>query len=174
MGELGDPGLWRLRRSLPTSILSRRRENGRRENMSKAALVAPGPQEQQTHLVPALSHDGMRCIHSDLCGGVTEAADGVAVGLRQGAVRVPCLVLGSGLLSFFGSGVVSALCIRNVGPVPQLWKGANLPHSSGLSCSFIWGFLPWAWCPDPKEAPACLATAGASLSCPPGPALSAP
>lgn len=83
----------------------------------------------------------------------------------KGPWGVPRLVLGSGLLSFFGSVDVLALCIKNVGPVLQLWKKANLPHSSGLSCSFIWGLPPWAWCPDPKEAPAFLATACAPLSC---------
>lgn len=36
--------------------------------------------------------------------------------------------------------------IKNVGPVLQLWKGADLPHASDLPCSFIWGFLPWAQC----------------------------
>lgn len=71
-----------------------------------------------------------------------------------GAVLGP----GSGLLSFLGSAEVSALRIENVGPGPQLWKGAHLPRPCGLFCSFIWGFLPWAWCPDPKEAPAFLAT----------------
>lgn len=126
--------------------------------MSKATQATPGPREQPTHSVPARSHDGMRCVRLDSWGGVTEAAGGVAVGLCQGTVGVPRSGPGSGLLSFFGSVDVSALCIENVGPVPQLWKGANLPHPSGLSCSFIWGFLPWAWCPDPKEAPAFLAT----------------
>lgn len=57
------------------------------------------------------------------------------------------LVSGSGLLRFFGRVDVSALSIKSVGPVPQLQKGATLADTSGLSCSFIWGFPPWAWCP---------------------------
>lgn len=66
-----------------------------------------------------------------------------------------------GLRSFLGSLDVSALCIRDAGPVSQLWEGASLPPASGLFCSFIGGFLPGAWGPEPQEAPACLPPATA-------------
>lgn len=140
-GELDQPGegAGGQRRHLPTSILPR--SNWRREYMSKAAQVTPGPQEQHTHLVPALAREGMRCIHSDSWGGATEAAEGVAVG--QWGCRA-----WSGLwcpLLPWQCGCVGT-CIKNVGPVLQLWKGAHLPHASGLPRSFIWGFLPWAQC----------------------------
>lgn len=46
---------------------------------------------------------------------------------------------------------------RTRGLSPSSGKGPTLPRPSGLSCSFIGGFLPWACCPDPKEAPAFLA-----------------
>lgn len=140
-GELDQPGegAGGQRRHLPTSILPR--PNWRREYMSKAAQVTPGPQEQHTHLVPALAREGMRCIHSDSWGGATEAAEGVAVGQwgcrAWSGLRCPLLPWQCGCVG---------TCIKNVGPVLQLWKGAHLPHASGLPRSFIWGFLPWAQC----------------------------
>lgn len=109
--------------------------------MSKAAQVTPGPQEQHPHLFLALPHDGMRCIHSDSWGGAAEAAEGVAVG--QWGCRAWSRAPVSS--ASWQCGCVGT-CIKNVGPVLQLWNGANLPHASGLPCSFIWGFLPWAQC----------------------------
>lgn len=49
------------------------------------------------------------------------------MGLGQGAAGVPCLVVGSSLLCFFGSVDVSALCIKNSGPVPSSGKGPAFP-----------------------------------------------
>lgn len=142
-GERGQPGTWgqgeAARSHLPRPSWCR--ENG--------GSGAPGPQEQQTHLVPALS----RCVHADSGVGSRRLLVGLPWACAKGQwgchawprARSPPLSRQRGCVGTWHP---------HVGPVPQLWKRASLPLSSGLACSFTWGSLPWAWCPDPKEAPA--------------------
>lgn len=64
-------------------------------------------------------------VHSDSWSVVAKMAGGVA-GSYTRAGGVPSLGLGCGFLSFFDSGYV-AFCIKTVGALPVLCKGATLP-----------------------------------------------
>lgn len=120
-GEAGHPGAWGEGEACP--LPSCPGLTGE-DHLSQAAPATPGLQGPCP--CAGTRRDELRLL--GLGGGVTEAAGGVAVGLC-GAVGVPRLGPGSGLLGFLGSAEVSALRRENAGPVPQLWKGAHPPPS---------------------------------------------
>lgn len=66
------------------------------------------------------------------------------LGPTQRDSRVPSLGLGCGFLSFLGSVDMLHFVSRLLGLSPSTQQRSHSSLTDGLSCSFIWGFLPWA------------------------------